>query len=76
MQIFAYGIANTCLSKLDISCNNIGNEGCKYLSEILGSSYGKNRISINLTYLNLASNNINSLGLEGFCRNMCVNQIL
>jgi len=76
MRIFADGIANTSLSRLDISRNNIGNEGCKYLSELLGSSYGRNRISINLTYLNIASNNINSLGFEGFCRYMCANQIL
>ena len=76
MHIFANGIANTSLSRLDLSRNNIGNEGCKHLSEILGLGYGRNRISINLSYLNLSNNNINSLGLETFCRDMCTNQTL
>ena len=76
MPIFANGIANTSLLRLDLSCNNLGNNGCKSLSELLGTNYGKNCISNNLTRLNLNSNNINSIGLESFCRDMSSNQTL
>lgn len=61
-------MSNIALLRLDLSKNNIGNEGMKILSEALGTNYGRSRLSINLNYLNLADNHINSTSFEPFCR--------
>lgn len=68
ISAFGNSISNFCLLRLDLSRNNLANEGIKALSDLLGINYGKNRISINLVHLNLSNNNITSLGFECFCR--------
>ena len=48
--------------RLDLSKNNLMDSGLKSLTEILGLSYGKNSISMNLIYLNVSFNGITSNG--------------
>jgi hypothetical protein len=50
------------LMRLDLSKNNLMNPGLRSLTEILGLSYSKNSISMNLVYLNISFNGINSYG--------------
>jgi hypothetical protein len=59
---FCCGISNTSLIKLDLSKNNLSNIGVKILTDVLGLSYGRNRLSKSLAYLNLSNNSITSLG--------------
>ena len=61
-------VSTLALQKRDLSKNNLGNDGLKIISEFIGVNYGRTRMSINLSYLNLADNNFTSLSFETFCR--------
>lgn len=58
---FLSSISNVPLLSLDLSKNNLANEGLKVLTDIFGISYGRTPLSINLSLLNIASNSINSI---------------
>lgn len=75
-QFFTTSLSNIPLMILNLSKNKLTNSGMKCLTDILGMSYGKNVISMNLVHLNLRRNMINSHGFQFFCREMGVNQTL
>ena len=62
--------------KLDLSNNQIGDEGFRLVSETIGLNYGYNTLSTSLTNLNVSNNQIKGFGIEKFCKNMLNNQSL
>lgn len=75
-SLFFSNINNIPLMKLDLSRNNLSNEGLKVISDLLGVNYGRTPLSVNLNLLNISSNNINSIAFETFCREAYCNQTL
>lgn len=73
---FFSNISNIPLVKLDLSKNNLSNEGLKVISSLLGVNYGRTALSVNLNMLNISNNNINSIAFEIFCREAYCNQTL
>lgn len=62
--------------RVDLSKNAISDIGMRAFADILGVHYSKNTISMNLSFLNLSSNSITSVGFEYFCRCMSANRTL
>ena len=56
--------------RLDLSKNQIGDEGFKLIAEVIGFQYGHNSLSRSLKILNLSDNQIRSYGIEFYCKNM------
>jgi hypothetical protein len=73
---FVNNISNVNLLHLDISKNSLGNEGMRILADLLGTNYGRSRLSIALNHLNLSNNRISSVGFEYFCGEMSSNKTL
>jgi Ran GTPase-activating protein (RanGAP) involved in mRNA processing and transport len=61
---------------MDLRSNLIGDEGCRMLVDVLGSSSSSNTLSRNLKHLNLSHNNLTSLSIEHYCKHMSTNQTL
>lgn len=64
------------LEVLDLRGNLIGDDGCRMLVDVLGSSSSSNTLSRNLKHLNLSNNNLTSFCIEHYCKHMSTNQTL
>ena len=75
MKLFIEKFKHVPLKKLNISATKMSDSDMDLFSQVLGTEYTKNTLSLNLRSLDVSNNNIRSFGIEAFSKEMMNNQI-